>query len=181
MPRLFIGIPVHQHLQEDLQAFAQKQVSTPDIRWTLVNKLHITLYFFAEVPEEMLPNLVSLLQLAIQEAAPFSLEFDKFVLAPPGQKLPRMIWARYKKEAAFVALHHRIHQAFEKIQEPRQIRKSPIPHITLARLRGEAQQNTWQLQAYPRERFLQVKELVLWQSLLTPTGSIYKELKVFQL
>ena len=128
----------------------------------------------AVVPEEMIPNLYSLLSLFAREIPPFELNFDQYLLAPPG-KPARMIWARYKKHETFTQLHHRIHHLFQQIQVNLQLRKSPIPHITLARMKGTKEAYKLVPVTPPAYGTVKVKRLVLWESISTPKGVNYVE------
>lgn len=153
----------------------------PGLRWTPQENLHITVYFFAEVSEELQPNLESLLQLALNTVPVFELAFDRYELAPPGQKAPRMIWARFQKQPEFLRLHQNIHSLYSQIHPKQQIRKRPIPHVTLARLKGKSQNGTWKLEGYPQEKTLRVEKLILWESQLKPEGAAYANLKEYPL
>jgi len=67
MPRLFLGIPIPASVKEELKHFQAVQLAHKGLRWTKEEKLHITAYFFAEVPDEMMDNLKSLLFLALKK------------------------------------------------------------------------------------------------------------------
>lgn len=180
MPRLFIGIPIPSLLNDDLDAFQQKRETAPAIQWTHNENRHITLYFFAEVPEEIMENLDAMLTSVIKEFAPFDLIFDEYVYAPPG-KPARMIWGRLKKTETFTAFHHRIHQLYEQIQPGLQRRKSPIPHITLARLKRQMDDQQLDSSPAPKSPSIHVDKLVLWESVQSHLGSKYIARKIYEL
>lgn len=148
------------------------------IRWVRRDLLHITLYFFGEIPVEMADNLVSLIQIGCKEFSPFTLSFEQYCYAPP-RKAPRMIWARYQKHQVFKEMAVRLHSLFLQIRPDQQFRKSPIPHITLARLREVDQQSI----IFPSTRLadLEVDQLILWESFLSPSGPEYEEIERFHL
>jgi len=180
MPRLFIGIPIPSLLNHDLTAFQQAQVDLPAIPWTAEENRHITLYFFAEVPEEILENLDAMLTSVVKEFAPFELVFDQYIFAPPG-KPARMIWARIRKMETFTLFHHRIHQLYEQIQTGLQRRKSPIPHITLARLKDQIPDMKIVSEPPPEAPIIKVDHLILWESVSTHVGTKYVERKNYKL
>ncbi|MDW3648691.1 MAG: RNA 2',3'-cyclic phosphodiesterase [Bacteroidia bacterium] len=180
MTRLFLGIPISPSIKEELLHFKEAQTAYTGVKWTAEEKLHITAYFFAEVAEEMLENLKSLLYIALKDQSSFDLEFEKYELAPPRQAA-RMIWARFKKSERFISLHEEVHALYSQIEKPIQRRKKPIPHITLARLKDQAPREredyTWKYSC----KDLSVDKLILWQSSLQPEGSIYEALEEYTL
>lgn len=180
MPKLFIGFPIPPRLTQELKAFQATQNLEADIRWTPEQNLHITLYFMAIVPEDMIANLHGLLYLFSKETSPFELKFEHYTLAPPG-KPARMIWARYKKNEIFTQLHHRIHHLFQQIQVNLQLRKSPIPHITLARIKEVQESMSLRPGSDPVYGTIQVKKMVLWESIAEPGGVRYKARHTYNL
>ncbi len=167
--RLFLGIPLDRATRQVLTQ--THGIQTPGLRWIPPENLHLTLYFFGAVPIEMTDNLYALLDLALAEGEGFTLTFDRYVLAPKPRS-PRMIWARYHKHEAFRALVQQLHALYQQIDPSIQMRKSPIPHVTLARLR-EWDGSGWPL-GIPAPPPLPVKHVVLWQSTLTPKGAQYE-------
>lgn len=167
--RLFLGIPLDPATQRVLTQ--AHHIQAPGLRWIAPENLHITLYFFGVVPIEMSDNLHALLDLALAEIEGFRLTFDRYVRAPKPCS-PRMIWARYHKHEAFRDLVQQLHALYQQIDPSIQMRKSPIPHVTLARLR-DWDGSGWPLRM-PVPPALPVKNVVLWQSTLTPQGAKYE-------
>ena len=180
MPRLFLGIPIPAAVKEELKHFKAAQHAHKGVSWTKEEKLHITAYFFAEVPEEMMENLKSLLFIALKKQSSFELEFEQFMLAPPKQS-PRMIWARFKHSDAFISLHEEVHSLYSQIEPSLQRRKKPIPHITLARFKEEAPKESRDYQLQHPCGNIFVDKLVLWKSRLRPEGSIYEAVEEYSL
>jgi len=180
MPRLFLGIPISASVKEQLKHFQAIQNAYEGMRWTKEEKLHITAYFFAEVPEEMMENLKALLYIVLKNRTAFELEFEQFILAPPKQS-PRMIWARFKKSEAFISLHEEVHSLYSQIEKPIQRRKKPIPHITLARLKEEAPKEEKDYRLNARCGNIEVDKLILWKSSFTSDGTVYEALEEYPL
>ncbi|MEL6593080.1 MAG: RNA 2',3'-cyclic phosphodiesterase [Bacteroidota bacterium] len=180
MQRLFLGIPVPVALRQVLHEFQQQLGDWPAIKWVPPVNFHITVYFFGGVPEERLENLQALLSLATQSISPFVLEYDRFVLAPKLDEA-RMIWARYHKTDAFREAVQSIHQLYEQIEPEQQVRKSPIPHITLARLRRTLGQFELPSRTISPPQKLAVKELVLWESILEGESPEYRVIRRYPL
>ena len=150
------------------------------VRWIPEKNLHITIFFFGNVAEEMVDNLISLIQIGLKNRNPFELEFDRYTLAPRPDN-PRMIWARYKKEPAFKQLVESMQRLYEQISPKQQNRKSPIPHVTLARMRDFAPGKKLDFKRHLPPKYIKVEEIILWESELTPQGAVYKVVERFSL
>jgi len=179
LKRLFIGVPIPDLHFQKLEAFQQAYQHLQGWRWTRPDTWHVTVYFFGPVPEEMLPNLKALIFLLLQKQESFSLTFDRYMGAPRPQDT-RLIWARFEKHPRFKELVSRLHTGFLQIQPDIQMRKSPIPHITLARKKGKEVELD-DFSSIPPLPELPVTELVLWESSLQEDGVIYEELERWSL
>jgi 2'-5' RNA ligase len=194
---LFIGIPAPESIFSPIQSLRKAWAETPGIRWVPEENLHITVFFFGNVSAELIPNLIEMVRVSLREFPPFELIFDQFCLAPK-PKNPRMIWARYHKAEVFRQLVNRITDLYEQISPKLQQRRSPIPHITVARLRevdvgrqlelppnvgvlGELPPNVGDWDGSHYNVTLPVEELVLWSSDLQPGGAVYEEVARFEL
>ena len=178
--RLFLGIPIPTQMAESIESFQISQPTQEGIKWVPKANWHITVYFFGGVAEEMLENLQSLLELAISEQSAFELDFDAYSWGPSSSS-KRMIWARFIKTESFKLLVQRIHQLYVQIDPHKQMRKSPLPHITLARLKNLQFHNEIDLSHQIIDKKLSVDQLVLWKSELLPKGAEYKLIRRFWL
>ncbi|MEZ4775850.1 MAG: RNA 2',3'-cyclic phosphodiesterase [Bacteroidia bacterium] len=176
--RLFLGIPLPEKVLFPLNDFVRPHQNLKNIRWVPADNLHITVYFFDNVPEERVENLISLISVGLRQTRSFGLDFDRYCFAPQA-KDARMIWARYRKSDAFRDLVTCIHTLYRQIA-PQQIRKSPVPHITLARLRDFSDHRLLNLR-FNQPPQLPVNELILWESHLRPEGAWYEVVRRFGL
>lgn len=177
--RLFLGIPIAHENRTIFSQMSERQPLLAGAKWVAWENFHLTIYFFGNTPPEQLGNLISLIQVGLSEFNSFSLEFEEYVYAPKG-KTPRMIWAQYKKNETFRKLVGRMHELFSQIQSGNQVRKNPIPHVTLARLRE--MEEFPNLNVFPRiKQDFPVKNLCLWESQLHDSGPVYTQLETFQL
>ncbi|MFK7920313.1 MAG: RNA 2',3'-cyclic phosphodiesterase [Bacteroidia bacterium] len=179
--RLFLGIPIPPEIAHTLYDFQENMPFQSGMSWVKPQHFHITVYFFGAVPTERLDNLQAMLQIGLKRFQPFNLSFDRYVLAPKPSEA-RMIWARYRKAGIFRAMVQFIHQLYEQIEPTVQSRKSPIPHLTLARIKQKDHVPSgrwWDGPTPPKE--LVVKELVLWESTLKPEGPEYSVVRRYKL
>ncbi|MCB0844906.1 MAG: RNA 2',3'-cyclic phosphodiesterase [Bacteroidetes bacterium] len=178
--RLFLGVPLSNKITSPMIELGNSLNNLKGIRWIPEQNLHVTVFFFGNVKAEMIENLISLIQVGLKNIRPFQLEFDQYTLAPR-PKDPRMIWARYKKEPAFKELVESMQVLYEQIAPRQQNRKSPIPHITLARLKHFDPDTKLDLQRHLPPQILKVGEVVLWKSELRPEGADYRVVERFNL
>ena len=140
------------------------------VRWTHPESWHITLAFLGEVPETTLPDLTERLARAAGRATPMELaivgggHFDSHTLWA-GVQGDRDRLGRLSESVTAAARRCRV-----KVDE-----KPFRPHVTLARVRGEAHEGPADLrpyvermQAFRTPRWL-VKEIGLFES-LPPAG-----------
>lgn len=179
--RLFLGISPPDYVLEGIRIYRQLFDSSDALGWVPDKNLHITVYFFGKVAVEQLGNLQALIQLALTEAKPLRLQFQRYTLAPHPE-VSRMIWARYQKSIEFRTLVQRLHELYQQISPELQIRKSPIPHITLARFKASSQAPKPQLPLRPKNKLdFETEELILWESIAGPEQTLYKAIRSFPL
>lgn len=178
--RLFLGIAAPEKIKSPIADLKAQNDRLQGVRWVPPENLHVTAYFFGNVKEEMLPNLVAMIREGVRDIGSFTLTFRDFYLAPKASQ-PRMIWTRYHKAEAFRHLVQRITFLYEQIDPHLQTRKSPVPHITIARLKNWRERHYVELGVEVNNPDFTVDELVLWRSKLTPKGAVYSEMARFRL
>lgn len=175
--RLFVGVRPDEETSQLLASFLEKWPYHPALKPTTVPNLHLTVYFFGNVPELALANVTALTTLCARGISPFSLTPDRIQYAPPGQE-PRMVWARYQRNADFRAASQAFHSAYTALYPAHQSYLDPIPHITLARLKNGFLP---ELEHTPVLPGLPANELVLWRSDSTPKGVVYTPLQTWKM
>ena len=170
--KLFTGFELPGSAIHEAEMLIKKTDSS--IHWTPINNLHLTAYFFGKWEEEALANLQSCITLAIKNQPRFTLKLDDIILAPQGHE-PRMIWAKYKKNTAFLTLTNTLRTMFLALDPEHQVRKNPIPHITLARLQNWQKDREIEVDTRSKLWELPCKELVLWKSVPEASGTRYHE------
>ncbi len=180
--RLFLGIPLSSEVISNINLFKSQNEHLNHLKWVVEKNLHITVCFFGNTPEEMLENLHALIGLSLQKQSAFELRFDRYMFGP-SKKEKRMVWCRLKKNASFRQLVLSVVHLYQQINPSFQQRKSPIPHITLARIKKTDIIDTSQLFLHhsPLLEKLYVDHLILWKSTLTPKGSIYEVVHTYSL
>ena len=181
--RCFVGIPLPESYQEGLERTVEQWRTelASKVNWTKRGNWHLTLYFLGEVDDGSLSVIRN--ALAGVKRSRFVLQAGGGGFFPPG-KPPRVIWVGLRQGGeASSTLAGDIEGALTRVGCPE--RDKPFTgHLTLGRVKKGARDDWKALQ-----RFLQAAEwpeidvdsFVLWQSTLTPSGPVYKEIERYPL
>ena len=173
--RLFVALDPPASVREALAAL---QADVPGARWTPTEKMHLTLHFLGNVPEETVPPLEA--ALAGVEGRPFSLAVGRLG-AFPNARSARVLVAEVDTPPELTALHARVGAALEVLRMATEVRPYR-PHLTLARLKVPEREavRTFLAQPVPALSF-EVEAFHLYQSRLHPEGARYTRLRSFPL
>ncbi len=187
--RAFIAVKIEPTLLAEVGRVQRKietAVPANSVRWTRPDQIHLTLKFLGEVPGEKLEELARSLQRACADgpALPLSLEGAGCF---PGPRNPRVVWVGIAGEVeglrqlqARIELHT---AAFGAPPEEREFR----PHLTIGRVKARdgrtARRIGEAIQTAKVEQLGEwtVREVVLFQSQLTPQGALHAERAVVPL
>lgn len=177
MQRVFIGIPVDgpsQLLINDLLKPIKN--SRQDIRWVPEINRHLTLAFLGNRPVSEVDHLLPLLDEAYQREVYFQYRLTALERFP--DLTGRIIALTDKPTGALDSLYQ-ITRKLLRSSKIQFIRKELRPHITLGRIRkAKHVKTTFDQQTSIN---LKVTKVILYQSTITESGSIYSPLKTTQL
>lgn len=190
--RLFIAIPLPAHVTAALGAISAgvRRSAAHPVTWVAPERIHLTLQFLGEVEaQKSLPLSAQLSaaynawQTALPAQGPLSLALAT-VGAFPSLQRPQTIWVGVKgATGALGQLQAQVTAATEQLGFQREARPFR-PHLTLGRVRREA--SAAQLTALshalggcaaPTEVEWPITQPYLYQSILTPAGAVYRELR----
>jgi 2'-5' RNA ligase len=189
--RTFIGIPVASAIQSQLDhwldlrtQFCHTHQIQPPAKERLVAKenRHLTLHFLGDLTEEQRQQLELNLKVQLSDIPSFDLMLDQLSHFPDA-KSP-ILAATGRATSELQQLHQTTAEAIEQSGLSRLLSHKPYrPHITLIRAKGKAapEENTLLQQLEKSDIQLPVNEVVLYESILTPNGSVYKTAKTYQL
>jgi len=154
--------------------------------WVKPGNLHLTLKFLGDTDPDRIPGIQYTLTETLASYTRFQLLLDSVGVFPDTNN-PRVLWLGLKdEEGALKTLQADIKKALESIGFPREQRPFS-PHVTLARVKsskGKKQlkdeldaMNPKGINPHPFD----VGEIHLYESQLTPKGSIYTILANFKL
>lgn len=171
--RLFTGIPLPPHVIQQMHRFIEFHPTPYGLKWTKTDNLHITTCFIGDTPEDNLPDIKQKIYSVAESQKCFELEFHQFQYFP--KRRPKMIWGRFHQHALYLELTNQLHAVLGIEKD----HKEPIPHVTLARIKAKID-ITLRADIFIVPT-VQVKHLILWQSVLAREGPSYYELEKFEL
>jgi 2'-5' RNA ligase len=185
MIRAFLAIELPDDLRPGLaQVQEELKRSRADVRWVPVGNIHLTLKFFGNVPDDDIEALAGAARQAAAEAAPLQLKATS-AGAFPSPNAPRVVWLGLGGDVLpLTQLYYRLEKAFASLGYLPEGRAFN-PHLTLGRVKSPANRErlAGMLAKMPPLDWppFFVKELILFQSVLSPQGSKYTPLRVIPL
>ena len=160
--------------------------------WVKPGNIHLTLKFLGDTDPDRIPGIQNKLTETLAPFEPFQLSLDSAGVFP-NVKNPRVLWIGLKdSNETLRTLQTAIENSLESLGFP--IEQRPFsPHLTLARIKSpkgikspkEKQEFKDELDAVNQEGIdphpFEVGEIHLYESQLTPKGSIYTVLANFKL
>ncbi|AKQ45645.1 2'-5' RNA ligase [Rufibacter radiotolerans] len=175
--RLFVAAPLPEALKVYLDE-ARQEYTDDAVRHIPVQNLHLTLYFIGNVPVQEQGSIRETLRQVAQKHQPFTLELEQLEPGPKA-RLPRLVWARFRPNAAFTHLSQELTQVLSPTP-PRQ--EKFIPHVTVCRFRKEGTvPRHLSIVAPVTEVLYPVNTLALWKSTLGSPHPVYSVLEEFPL
>ena len=174
--RLFVALSIPDDVASSLQRL---QTGVPGARWQTREQLHLTLRFIGEVDGREMRAIDD--ALAGIDAPAFSLALHS--VGEFGGKRPNALWAGVRPNEALMHLQRKIETALQRIGQASD-RQRYTPHVTLARLRGT---QPGHVMDYLTDHALYTSPpfpagaFILYSSLLTSDGSIYRAERAYRL
>ena len=176
MQRLFVALPIPDDVANSLLAI---QSGMPGARWQTREQIHLTLRFIGEIDGRQASAVHD--ALSTIDAPVFSLALHG--AGEFGGRRPSSIWAGVRVNEALTRLQRKIETALQRVGLAAD-RQRFTPHVTLARLRGTQQGHVMDYlidHALYSSRPFTAAAFVLYSSLLTSTGSIYRAEQAYRL
>lgn len=177
--RLFTGLPAPPTVQILwADRVARLKRSGPRASWVAPDNLHITMKFLGETGPHRLDEVRAALRDAAAPFEPCILPFEGVGFFPHERK-PRVLILRYRRDPGVVKLFDAVEERLEPLGFPKERRSFEV-HLTLARLRQpwpppDVEKVARDLATIPWPAF-PAEAMVLYESTLTPAGSIYTTL-----
>lgn len=175
--RLFVAIPLEEEVRTALHAAAAPlRDAAPGLRWTPAGRLHLTVKFLGDTPQDRVGPLEGALRDVARAHAAVPLVI-RGAGAFPTLRRPRVVWAGVDPAPRLELLQHDVESAFAALGIPVEGRAFR-PHVTLARAGAPIALETARALARAVRRFDfgfegDASSLDLMQSSLTTGGARY--------
>ena len=184
--RVFCAVELPPEVRAQLQehiARLRKEVPDAAASWSRVENIHLTLKFFGNVALDRIPAISDAASRAVAELEPFNISVgDTGVFPRPSR--PQVLWIGVSDPSGKLsALHERLEKECASEGFPKEDR-AYRPHLTIARLRrpdGARHLADAHLQMQFKPSKVQVTELILFRSELSPKGSKYTQISTHQI
>ena len=177
--RTFLCLPIDSSLRKaiaELSVQLQQMVHTR-ASWVQSENFHVTVRFLGEIDPMLTLKLEQLCRTITKQTAPFDLSIDRLGAFPSPQRA-RVLWAGGEAPSAFATFVSAINKGLMQLGFPEE-HKKPVAHVTLARIKGRADQSIERAIRSLDDRLgwsLRVNRLVLMESRLTSHGAVYNPL-----
>ena len=184
MKRLFVAIKVVPDENFMKTYFALRHaLQLEKISWVKPENFHLTLKFLGKTPEEKLSVIRKTLQDVTEQTNAFSIKMAGTGIFGSSYK-PRVIWFGVEENETVRQLGEEVLNALDRAGFPRD-RQNFVPHLTIGRIRKIEHKKLFQnAVAAHRHDFLQelpVEKIILYESLLNPSGVVYRPVMEFRL
>lgn len=184
--RIFAAVDISEASRRKIAAYVNDlRIEFGEVRanWEKPEKLHLTLKFFGDTEEFQLAEIEKIVESIAKETGKFNLQLaDKGVF--PNQKNAHVLWIGINDaNNNLIKINSLLKFKGAKIGFASEKRRYK-PHLTIARLKDSKNaqhlvNKHLQTQFEPLE--FEVSEIVIYQSKLQTSGSIYKKVRIFKL
>jgi 2'-5' RNA ligase len=179
MIRAFIAIELSPEAKKALSELQAEFIKTDaDVKWVKPENIHVTLKFLGDITEEQKIAIQNILDDYFKETQSFKIRLQT-TGAFPKPEYPKVIWVGSSGETELKNIAKIVDEKINKLGFPREERAFKS-HLTLGRVRSGRDKDKL-LQALKKFQDWQGPEMTvagvsLFQSTLTPQGSIYSPL-----
>ena len=183
--RSFIAIELTAEVRESLSSLMDrlKPEKHPQVKWVAADSVHLTLKFLGSIYPDQVAGVTQAISSAARGVSPFELKVGGLGAFPNNQQ-PRVIWVSVTGDIKKLKILHReIDGALSHLGFSRE-KRAFTPHLTLGRLKDRASSgekaNIGKLVTATRfasGATMEMKEISLMRSTLTPSGAVYSRLE----
>ena len=181
--RAFLAIDLDDDLKPKINKVIKqfKQIDTK-IKYVELLNLHLTLKFFGDIDTEGLEVLENAIARVVDEFEPFNIKI-KGCGAFPNTNRIKVIWVGIDDDTILKDLHDKLDKEFIKLGFDKDRKFST--HLTIGRMKSGKNKNQVKSTIEEFEDIeigeMEVTQISLKKSTLTPQGPIYEDLKIFEL
>lgn len=182
MKRTFIAVKTSLSEENfELYSGIKSKLKDSFINWVDKDNLHLTLFFLGDTTENQILEISKKLNEILTDFSSFDFSLHGMGVFK-NMHDPRVIWFGIDKDKELKSLKGIIDKVITSVgfeSEEREFR----PHLTIGRIKNLKQKNELKelLEKYRDHEFqkIQIKEVIFYESILTPRGPIYKPIQRF--
>ncbi len=185
MKRLFIGLPIESKIAAQISAPWQNDrvLNQNRISWTKPENWHITLVFLGDTPESGIDMLQQIIEKSFDAVQAYKTQLIGANVFPNSHN-PKVLWLGLKDVQSLMPAHAQVGELL--LQNNFLFDNKPLkPHLTLARIKSLENRVSFDalMKEYQLFNFgiVAINRVVLFESILTSGGLVYKQLFVRQL
>jgi len=179
--RIFIAIDISDEARRRAADHIEKMgelAKCVRVSWERPEKLHVTLKFLGNVEDELIDRISDGVAAIAGRFAPFEMAVAETGVFPRG-KQPRVLWLGIENtDHSLREIASQVDSRISRLGFEKE-KRSFSPHLTIARIR-EPQKAKRLAESHLQSRFgrveFKVSELMVYESVLKPTGSVYNVL-----
>ncbi len=161
--------------------YFKTQTPMDALKWVSAENLHLTIKFIGDIPEDKLAQVKMVIKKSLVDKHPFKIGVGGLGMFP-NKHNPRVIWLGVTYDQTLRDIHHVLNHSLKSTGiEPDN--RDYSPHLTIARIRQRAREETRQEIGATLSKFkidslgeIKINEIILYQSELTRNGPIYTPL-----
>ena len=179
--RTFIAIEIPLLIKNKIADF-QRILMQEDtkVKWVKLESMHITLKFLGEIDKNLIDDLNNEILVSVKNFDPFQININETGVFPNFKK-PKIIWLGIKStNNILISLATQIDNNINNLGFPKEKRTFKA-HITLGRIKDLYNIDTLIKKLEQNSNFdggiFTVKNIIIMQSELKPTGAVYTPLR----
>jgi 2'-5' RNA ligase len=182
MKRVFIAVPiVSETAFQVVNTWTKdRQLNINRLKWTNPGTWHVTLYFVGDTPESEIDLLRQLIDESFGSVHGFNTRLNG-VGVFPNQHNPKVLWLGLESLQPLMLAYQQLGDLLRRNGFP--FDTKPLkPHVTLARIKSLENHSSLDVLMSENQQFnfgtVAINRVVLFESILTPEGPVYKPLFV---
>ncbi|MBQ2666078.1 RNA 2',3'-cyclic phosphodiesterase [Methanobrevibacter sp.] len=181
--RAFLAIDLADDLKPKINRIIKefKQIDTK-IKYVELTNLHLTLKFFGDIDTNGLDLLENAIKNVVGEFEPFKINITGCGAFPNNNHI-KVIWLGIEDDTLLRDLHDKLDKEFARIGIDKDRKFST--HLTIGRMKSAKNKNQVKSTIEEFADFeigeMEVSQISLKKSTLTPRGPIYEDISIFEL
>ena len=181
--RAFLAIDLDDDLKPKINKIIKefKQIDTK-IKYVELTNLHLTLKFFGDIDKNGLKLLEDAIANVVSEFEPFKINISGCGSFPNNNHI-KVIWVGIEDDSILKDLHDKLDKEFARIGFDKDRKFST--HLTIGRMKSAKNKDKVKSTIEEFSNFeigeMEVSQISLKKSTLTPRGPIYEDISIFEL